>query len=98
MITAPRQTACIRVQVGRFLNVATSCGGSLCEANFLDTVTITGASVYTTGGALVSGATLVSESGFNPNAAPAPEPSSVLLLGTGLLALIGAAKLKLLVS
>jgi hypothetical protein len=72
--------------------------GCSSTADFLDTVSITGDSVYDTNGNLVSGATLISESGFNPDAVPTPEPSSLLMLGAGVLALAGAAKLKVLVS
>jgi len=64
------------------------------EADFFDPLTITGASAFDSNGSPVS-ATFVSESGFNPNATtPAPEPSSVILLGIGLvgLAVLGLRK------
>jgi hypothetical protein len=70
------------------------CSGS---SDFIDPLSITGAEVFDSSGALVSGISVISESGFNPNAGtpiPAPEPPSLLLLGAGLLALIGTAKLK----
>jgi len=71
------------------LVLTTDCAGvQQCTsiADFLDPTTITGASAYDSSGNLVS-ATFVSESGFNPNAVPvsAPEPSSILCLGAGLL-------------
>ena len=71
----------------------TSCSAS---ADFLDPATITGATVYDSNGTLVSGASLVSDSGFNPNAGPVatPEPSSFLLLGAALLGFICATKLR----
>jgi len=62
--------------------------GTVCTASsdFLDPLSITGASVYDANGNLVSGASVVSESGFNPNGAiTAPEPPGLLLLGIGLL-------------
>lgn len=65
----------------------TSCGAS---SNYLDTVSITGAQIYDSSGNLVSGASIVSETGFNPNAPVAtPEPSCLMLLGAGLIALTG---------
>jgi len=71
----------------------TSCSAT---ADFLDPATITGATVYDSNGTLVSGASLVSDSGFNPNAGPVatPEPSSFLLLGAALLGLICTTKLR----
>lgn len=58
-------------------------------SDFLDPTSITGASVYDVNGNLVSGASLISESGFNPNASvqAVPEPSSSMMLGVGLLGL-----------
>lgn len=72
--------------------------GPACTTNldFLDPLSITGASASDSNGNLVSGATFVSDSGFNPNASVStPEPSSMLLLGAGLLGLFGLFKLKL---
>lgn len=78
--------------------VAAYCPNSNCTSttDFLDPFNITGASAYDANGNLVSAATFVSDSGFNPNAPipTTPEPSNVLLLGIGLLTLIGTAKLK----
>lgn len=73
----------------------TGAGGCGSEADFLDPIRINSASVFDANGNLVSGATLISDSGFNPNGGatiPAPEPSSSLLLAGGLLAMIGAGK------
>jgi hypothetical protein len=53
------------------------------DTDFSHTLQITGAQVYDSNGNLVPDASLISESGFNPNAVP--EPSSFLLLGSGLL-------------
>jgi hypothetical protein len=52
--------------------------------DFSHTLQITGAQVFDSNGNLVPGASLVSDSGFNPNANQVPEPSSFLLLGSGL--------------
>ncbi len=59
--------------------------GASCQADadFLDPLTITGASVYDANGNLVRGATLISQSGYMPLAST-PEPSALLLFGTGL--------------
>jgi hypothetical protein len=67
------------------------------SVDFLDPISITGASVFDANGNLVPGASLLSQSGFNPNAVtpvPTPEPSGVVLLVTGLLVLSGIAKAK----
>jgi len=82
------------------LQVTAACevlGACKTTSDFLDPASITGASVYDSGGNLVSDAVLVSESGFNPNAVssvPTPEPSSLLPLVGGILGFIGIARLK----
>jgi hypothetical protein len=80
-----------------FVIVAANCPNTNCTSttDFLDPINITGASAYDANGNLVSGVAFNSESGFNPNAGttvPAPEPSSLGLLGLGLLGLIGLRK------
>jgi len=82
------------VQLTLEISENVSCGAnfSTCSAtaDFLDPLAITGASVYDANGNLVSGATLVSDSGFNPNAGspvPTPEPGSLPLLAAGLMGL-----------
>jgi hypothetical protein len=55
----------------------------------LDPAAITGVQVFNSDGSLVSGATLISESGFNPNASAAvaaPEPGGLMILGLAMLA------------
>jgi PEP-CTERM motif len=62
--------------------------GNMCTAtaDYLDSVTIIGASVYDAGGKLVPDATIVSQSGYSPpSSTPTPEPSSIMLLATGIL-------------
>jgi hypothetical protein len=67
------------------LSAAARAKGASCVAiaDYFDPLAITAASVYDANGNLVSDATLVSQSGYSP-AAATPEPSSILLLGTGL--------------
>ncbi len=62
-------------------------GAATCSASsdFLDPLSITGATVYDANGNFVPGASVISAGGFNPNAIVAtPEPSSLLLVGIGL--------------
>jgi hypothetical protein len=67
-------------------NALTTCNAT---SDYFDTVRITSAQVFDSSGNLVQGATITSDTGFNPNATPSvPEPSSLLLLGSGLLYLI----------
>lgn len=53
-------------------------------ADYLDPLTISGASIYDSNGNLVPNATLVSQSGFSLTSAATPEPSSIFLFGTGI--------------
>lgn len=78
-------------QVFCFVSTSNICSGS---SDFIDPLSITGAQVLDSSGVAVSGISIVSDSGFNPNASAiaTSEPSSLLLLGFGLLALIGIAK------
>lgn len=63
-------------------------------ADFYDPVTITAAAVYGPDGNLISDASIVSQSGYSPPAFM-PEPTPVLLLGTGLLGLMGLKRRRL---
>jgi hypothetical protein len=60
-------------------------------SDFLHTVTITGAQVFDGNGNLVSGATLLSQSGYNPNGQPVatPEPGGLALAGLPMLVVLG---------
>lgn len=70
--------------------------GASCSAiaDYLDPLTITGVSIYDSNGNLVPDATLVSQSGFSLTSAATPEPSSIILLATGVL-LLGLATRRL---
>jgi hypothetical protein len=99
VITTPISGGSTELQFA--LALTTNCAGvqqCTSSADFLDPLSVTGASAFDSNGDLVSDATFVSNSGFNPNAVPvsAPEPTSVLLLGLGLLGLVGISRLKLL--
>jgi hypothetical protein len=65
-----------------------SCGAI---SNFLDTLQVTGLSVLDANGNLVTGATTTAESGttYNSGSLAAPEPSSLVTMGTGLIGLLG---------
>jgi hypothetical protein len=82
------------------LSVYAACnGGSVCTstADFLDPASITGAQVFDPNGALVPGASLISESGFDPNAGnalAAPEPSGFVPFGIAALILLSKMKFR----
>jgi hypothetical protein len=52
-------------------------------ADYLDPLTMSGASIYDSNGDFVPGATLASPSGLTLSSAATPEPSSIFLLATG---------------
>jgi len=89
VITTPVSNSATQLELT--LQVTAACevlGACTATSDFLDPASITGASVYDSDGNLVSDATLVSESGFNPNAGsfvPTPEPSFVVPMALGLL-------------
>lgn len=93
VVTTPITDGTATLVLGLEVVADNSCGSvnpacTTAIADFLDPMTITGASAYDASGNLVSDASFVSESGFNPNASssvPTPEPSSIFLLGLGLL-------------
>lgn len=66
----------------------------IATADYLDPLTITGASIYDSNGNLIPNATLVSQSGFSLTSAATPEPSSIFLFGTGV-SLLGLATRRL---
>jgi PEP-CTERM motif len=69
-----------------------SFGSCTSTSDFLDPLSITGATVDDANGSIVTDANLMSESGFDPNAGgpvATPEPSSLMMLGVGLLSLAG---------
>jgi hypothetical protein len=69
--------------------------GATCNAtaDYLDPATVASVTVYDASGKSVPGATLLSESGFSPRVTT-PEPSLLVLLGTGLLAVAGLGRRK----
>jgi hypothetical protein len=81
-------------------NLTAACAFPTCSGSIFVDPSITGITLTTASGQNVP-FTVVSASGVQYNedgAIAAPEPGSLLLLGTGLLSLIGAKKFKLLVS
>jgi hypothetical protein len=72
------------------LDTAAVCNNPECIAfaDFIHTVAITGAEEFDANGNVIPNATIVSESGFNPNATTnVPEPASVAMLAFGLVAI-----------
>ena len=88
-ITSPIVNGSTQLQFSLFTDATAVCPNTFCmsEADFLDPTSITSASVDDANGQLVPDASLISQSGFNPNAvntASTPEPSSIIMLCTGL--------------